>query len=136
MKIEYDTAFWISPCDLAYKIKTTHIAYILADAELFNFTKEWLLSIYQKYNEKIGFEGKARREIMITAINTGWIRVRFKPRDGIWRVECRDITAQLKSIQSFVSEGAKEGWIHDNDKVLYSDFNGCECKGVHTIIDT
>ncbi|WP_321992643.1 hypothetical protein [Marispirochaeta aestuarii] len=73
---------------------------------------------------------------MINAINTRWIRVRFKPRDGIWRVECRDINAQLKSIKSFVSEGAKEGWIHDNDKVLYSDFNGCECKGVHTIIET
>ncbi|MFZ7132856.1 MAG: hypothetical protein ACOWWR_10900 [Eubacteriales bacterium] len=51
-------------------------------------------------------------------------------------LECRDITAQHKSIQSFVSEGAKEGWIHDNDKALYSGFNGCECKGVHTIVDT
>ncbi|MFZ7132855.1 MAG: hypothetical protein ACOWWR_10895 [Eubacteriales bacterium] len=61
MKSEYNIAFWISPYDLAYKIKTTHIAYILDNPELFNLSKAWLLSIYQKYNEKIGFKGKSRR---------------------------------------------------------------------------
>ena len=45
-------------------ITTTHIGFILNNSKTFGFTKEYIISIYDKNKEKIGTEGKAREELI------------------------------------------------------------------------
>jgi len=69
IEFEIAEAYWISPQGEIYPVKITHIRFILDNPDMFKTTKIDLLEIYKKYNEKIGWEGKAREEIMTKIID-------------------------------------------------------------------
>jgi hypothetical protein len=80
------TAYWISPEGDIFGVPRKHINFIRDNLSLFGITLDDYKEIYDKYQEKYGFEGNARREIMLKAIKQGWIRIRYKVNSG-WTVE-------------------------------------------------
>jgi len=74
MDIEHK-AFWVKDYKI-YSVELNHINYITSHLELFNIERSEIERIYKGYNEKRGFEGKARIEIIKNISKQGWIRVR------------------------------------------------------------
>ena len=58
-------AFFISPSGEIIYVGTTHIAQVISNPEKFGMSFEAIKKIYQQNDERIGLEGKARREILI-----------------------------------------------------------------------
>lgn len=73
----------------------SHIDSITNEPELFDTTNKKILDTYRKYKEKTGTEGKARDEIMITAMKKGWIRIRNN--NGRWIFETWNLTEEQKN---------------------------------------
>jgi hypothetical protein len=75
IKEEVGDAFFILPTGEIITV-TKHIETIFEHPEVFGFTKDQLLSIYDKHNESPGQEGNAREEIIRDSIERGIVRVR------------------------------------------------------------
>lgn len=84
-------AYWLSPAGEIFDVNKTHIAFVISRPELFGLTREEIALAYAERGEKIGFEGKARKEIMKAALAKGWIRLR-RYRNAGWRCELWEIT--------------------------------------------
>ncbi len=80
-------AYWISPYGDIIGVDTTHIDTIIKNPEIFGLTKKEIEDTYDKYNEKVGIEGKARHDIMDNLIQDNWIRIRFVPKAYTFTVE-------------------------------------------------
>ena len=57
-------AFFISPGGEIIPATINHIQKVSETPELFNLTKEEIESIFKKFDEPIGLEGKARNQIL------------------------------------------------------------------------
>ena len=83
----YSEAYWLAPkTGKIYPVSITHIVFIQENPELFNITFEYIQSVFQKNNEKIGSEGISRAELMTEAFKKGWIRLRNNQKSG-WVAE-------------------------------------------------
>ena len=79
--------FFISTTGFFY-VPKTHISAVLRNSSTFEYPRERALELYKYFHEPIGFEGQARRQILIEVFRMGWVRVRVQlglPRriDGI-----------------------------------------------------
>lgn len=94
-------AYWISPDSKIYPVPRTHIQFIIENTELFDLEKEYIQEVYDSYNEKIPFEGKARKSILIDQLGKGWIRIRFNPKTNNWHINysgtLRNVKQDLKN---------------------------------------
>lgn len=66
----------------------SHISLVIYKPEKFGLDFDSIKAIYNKYGEKIGVEGRARREIMLNLIDQGFIRIR-KYRNH-WKVNVKN----------------------------------------------
>jgi len=73
-------AYWIDPNNRYSEIRDNHIISIITNPAAFGTSKEVVEDTYLKFNERVGSEGVARRELIDAAINRGWIRVRIYPK--------------------------------------------------------
>lgn len=72
---------------------------------MFGFTKNEIEFIYKKHGEKIGFEGKARTDLLIIALRADWIRIRYRPRENFWTIELWELTKfQLEYIKKWFEQ--------------------------------
>jgi hypothetical protein len=102
----YRYAFFVSPGGEIIKVKQSHIAYVIEHPDLFGWTYREISSTYQKHREQVGFEGKARHEILIQIIKKGWIRIRqYK---SFWSITVNSLTEatrlQLKKWADFIAD--------------------------------
>jgi len=88
-------AYFISPYGDIIQTDTSHIATIIKNPSKFGYTKEQIQSIYDKYNEKLNVEGKAREEILKDLMSNGWIRIRRYP-NKFWSVQVPVINKKVK----------------------------------------
>lgn len=87
-------AYFISPTGKVIDCEISHINKVIADPKMFGYTKEKIEKIYDKHNEPIGHEGKAREEIILDLIKKGWIRLRkYK---NFWAVNINKMTKKVK----------------------------------------
>ena len=95
-------AFWVKD-DRVFEVESKHIRFILDNPGLFGFRKEELVEIFLKHKEKIGFEGKARAEIIKSAAAEGWIRVRkyVAPR-YYWSIQYDAYGKRKREIDDFI----------------------------------
>jgi len=91
-------AYWISPSGIVINVPMFHIDLIVKHPEKFGLTHQTIKSTYEKYNETIGIEGKARQELMFDLIQKGWIRVRHTPKRSLWTIELNKLSKQNKNI--------------------------------------
>jgi len=89
-------AYWISPAGQILPVKLTHIREVLDAPEAYSFSIEELHAYYKKYKEPIGFEGKARQEIMTILIGRGWVRLRYIRKESRWSIECSVLRKRVK----------------------------------------
>ncbi len=66
--------------------ESKHITEVIKSPGAFELTEEEIRSVYEKYNEPFGIEGKAREEIILELIRKGWIRARRYTRPDRWTV--------------------------------------------------
>jgi hypothetical protein len=90
-----DAAFFISPYGDIITADISHIDTVIKYPKKFGVTKEYIERIYNKYNEKLGVEGKAREEILKELMSKGWVRIRRYP-NRFWSVQVNKITKKVK----------------------------------------
>jgi hypothetical protein len=91
--------FWIKE-DRIIDIGTeTYISYLIKHPEIFNLTREEIVTQYQNFGEKLGFEGKARKVIIKELLKNGWIRVRQKRNH--WIIELEKLEDKYDVLGSF-----------------------------------
>lgn len=67
---------WVTPNGKGEEISQTHISDIMHDPKKFGVTQERVMATFMKYGEQYGSEGKARDELIIIALKSGWVRIR------------------------------------------------------------
>jgi len=97
-------AHWVNPSGKVYDVPDTHIEFVARKPKLFKTTTEKMEKLYDKYDEKFPRqEGKARIEIMTDIVKRGWIRTRFRPREGAWVAETwKWGTREKKAVRKWV----------------------------------
>lgn len=87
-------AFFISPSGDIVEAKVSHIDTVMQNPRKFGLNKNYVQQVYDKHNEKLGVEGKARDEILKGLMEEGWIRLRRY--DRFWSVTVGRITKKVK----------------------------------------
>ncbi len=100
-------AFWIIPKRYLNKSQTpvpaveiTHIDFVIEHPEMFGLTFDSIQKTYDKYGEKLRFEGKARDEIIYDLLQYGFVRVRKDVRSDTWTFNVGDFS--LRDIKEYV----------------------------------
>lgn len=88
-------AYWISPKGAIIEVDGKHISMVISNPKKFGLSKESIKAIYDKYNEPVGLEGKAREYILKNLFKNGWIRIR-KYRN-FWSVNMKQLTNKTYS---------------------------------------
>ena len=115
-------AYWISPEGNIYPLKVMgkHIEMICDKPEIFGLTKDYIEATFKRYNEPLGFEGKARKEIMWGLLEKGWIRIRFSNKLFIFKAEVAQLNNNIENnIKKWIKElnRGTYGNIHANLEV-------------------
>lgn len=117
--MEYD-AYWVSPSGEIIGIDRRHINFMSQDPEKFGITADHIQSLYKKYNERPGQEGKAREELMIDAMKNGWLRARHTDNRG-WIIQSYAFNKRDKdNIWDFIEKMYSRGDIRKNTPVAIS----------------
>lgn len=96
-------AFFINPTGKILDIGSTkHITYIVDYPEKFGYTKEELKSIYEKYGEHFGTEGKAREEIIEDITRKGFVHIR--QYRNYWAINFYDLNSRTRKMLSSWAE--------------------------------
>jgi len=125
-------AFWINPKGKVFELKSgIHIGYIIKNPTKFGETKKTLQDTYDKYNENMPHEGKAREEIMVRALVRGFIRIRETTRG--WSIQLNKLTQKFddfiwtwaKSIIGSVNDKYADVTIHEliTNKTIKKSFD-------------
>ena len=80
-------AIWISPAGKIIDVKTKHINSVIDNPSMFKMNKQDIKQKYEKHDERLGVEGKAREEIMMSLMKRGWIRGRYIIRSDSWTLQ-------------------------------------------------
>lgn len=87
--------YWITPSGQSISA-IRHIEAIINNPKLFGETRESIEKTYEKHGEKIGLEGSAREEVMIRAIEKGFIRVR--EYRNWWSIDVNRLTKRIANV--------------------------------------
>lgn len=68
--------YWADPKGNVFEVPSTHIRAVLDDPSKYGLSKDDLAAIYRRHGEKLGMEGKARREIILQLLYNGWVQIR------------------------------------------------------------
>ena len=74
--IRTTAAYFLSREGDVVEVRTSHIAAVIENPTLFGVTTAEILEAYDRHRERLGSEGKARAEILLSLVKRGWIRLR------------------------------------------------------------
>jgi hypothetical protein len=77
-------------------VPRSHISLVISHPEKFHLNFDYIKTIYEKYEEKTGLEGRARREILFYLIDRGFIRIRKYKNH--WKVNVKDLYGDTAAI--------------------------------------
>jgi len=102
-------ADWVSPNGKVYTVKDTHMQFVAKHPKLFKTDLPTLKKIFAKHSESFPKqEHRARIEILTKIVKDGWIRTRFRPREGAWTVETHKWNSKAqKALMNWVKIRAK-----------------------------
>ena len=69
-----------------------HIDIIFENPNIFGYSKDYVKQLYKKYNEPLGFDGKAKKEIVRELLRKGWVRIRYVVNKDRFTVEYSRLT--------------------------------------------
>ncbi len=92
-------AFFISPKGkfIGLQQYSSHIDIITSNPKEFGLNIEDIRKTYEKYNERMGVEGRAREEIITNLIKQGWIHVRKRP-NKYWNITVWRMTNKIRDL--------------------------------------
>ena len=115
--------YWAKDGNLYELGSKKHIDLIIEDPERFGLTDEIIHQTYQKYHEKIHFEGKAREELIIKALKPGWIRIRhYMRKRDYWSIQFYDYNRCKGQLVVIFRELLDSGNMYSDDALVLSDF--------------
>lgn len=88
-------AFFISPKGEIVYTPISHIAQVTGNPEKFGLDRSFVEYVYNFYNERMGQEGKARDQILLSLFKKGWIRLRRYR--NFWSVNVSNYTSKVKT---------------------------------------
>jgi len=106
-KLAIGTGLWISPTGQYNIVKQSHIDDIMNNPSTFGVTAKWVHDLFAKYNEPLGLEGKAREEIILHVLKSGWIRLRNYRNYWSITVHRLDLKQTRSVIKSWLEEFSK-----------------------------
>jgi hypothetical protein len=111
-------AFWLRGDDL-YEVQSTHIRFVIENPDLFDISTEKIHRIYREQGEPIGFEGRARKEIIAMLIENGWIRIRHyqRPQD-YWTFQHDGSSGSRESVIRFQEFARERCGMTEDDRVV------------------
>ncbi|MFO8062037.1 MAG: hypothetical protein R6U31_03835 [bacterium] len=117
-------AYWIKPDGEIIPVSTRHIDAIIKNPQAFDMTEAYIKEQFNRFNEPMGREGRARRKIMEQLIRKGFIRVRFKPRQWKWYMECNIIDENVESqVEAWINKICSHKG-NNCKKILFQPLNG------------
>jgi len=119
------TGYWYRKGKLFDLGAKKHINYIIEYPEKFGLTPEYIKQVYDNFNEKIGFEGKAREALIKEVSKNGWIRVRHyvRPRD-YWSIQYDNYRLRLKDLKGLVEFlMLDKGIMNKDDEIILLGYN-------------
>ena len=132
-------AYWLLPKRINgssfITVPTRHINDIIKHPKKFGETKESVEKEYQKYNEPIGLEGKARDIIIQRVLKRGFGRIRFDMRSQKWSIQIWKLSPKYNDrIFEFAMDASKlrnvskesNVFIHilDNNRMIKTTLKG------------
>ena len=97
------SAYWISNKGKVFELKGKyHIWYVIKYPNRFGETKESIQKEYDTFDEKIGWEGKAREVIITRILQRGFVRIRENLNR--WSIQIWKMTPRLND---FIWEWAR-----------------------------
>jgi len=97
-----------------------HITDIWHNPEKFGFTPDQITALHAKHGERRGQEGKAREELMLDAMNRGWMRIRKRSRPDYWIVQYLPNMSADRRIGNWILDMVGDGHIHPNEEVRFA----------------
>ena len=88
-------AYWLSPKGTIYDVRTNHINFLRDNLKLFKLNRNKYEEVFKKYIVPLGWEGRAREELLILAMKHGWCRIRDYMNKG-WSVEIWELDSFTK----------------------------------------
>lgn len=89
-------AFFLSHDGDLIHVPDNHIGVVIRDPEKFGLTTTEIETVYKEYGERVGVEGKARKELLLKVISRGWIRIRRYRQH--WSVTVEKVTPAVQDI--------------------------------------
>jgi hypothetical protein len=87
--------YWISPSGTVVPVSQVHILTVIENPAKFSMSPEAIQAVFDKYGEKLGSEGNAREEIIVTLVKKGWIRIRNYGNRG-WSVNVARVSDRVR----------------------------------------
>ncbi|HPC71448.1 MAG TPA: hypothetical protein PLB48_06565 [Treponema sp.] len=114
-----DAGYWYRNCKLFNIGVKKHINYIIEYPEYFGLTREYIEQVYASFNEKIGFEGKAREALIKQVSKDGWIRLRHyvRPKD-YWSIQYDNYSLRKSDLKGLVDFLIKEHIMVTDDEII------------------
>jgi len=104
----YNNACWISPdFEILDNGIESHITMVIKHPDWFGITIQEIESCYEKHNERMRKEGKAREEIILKLLDKNYIRVRLYP-NKYWSVSAKEWNLHTKKALSIWANLAKD----------------------------
>jgi hypothetical protein len=99
-----NNGYWVYSEDIFDVSKNTHIQFMIDNPELFGLSLNEIALVYNKYNEKLGIEARAREDLIKVAAKRGWIRIRHYTRPNeYWSIQCDSIKDREQTIKNFLN---------------------------------
>jgi len=117
-------SFWVKGRQIIPLDEIKHIDYVLQNPNLFPISKMEIETIYKKYNEPIGFEGRARDEIIKIVAKDGWIRIRhYMKHLDYWSIQCDIYRKRKEAILNFIDYAIDKNYMNYRDAVTILSYN-------------
>ena len=110
------SGFWIKGNEILDLDGRKHIDFLFKSPEAFGLTREEINAEYEKYNEKLGQEGRARENLIKKVSKNGWVRVRQYPR--YWTIQADYFMRRKKTIENFLLWAITEELMHPDDELI------------------
>jgi hypothetical protein len=111
-----------------------HVSLIIDSPDKFGFTKQQIVDLYKKYNEKLGVEGKAREQLLRLLFEKGWTRVRRYP-NKFWSIQLKQLSKKAKDYLYDFANKILQGFhgFKEKDKYMPMKIDTSNCVKTHTV---
>jgi hypothetical protein len=116
--------YWVNGDQIIDVTFTSHIDYLRDYSEDFGFSKQEVDETFQRHREKLGVEGRARKELIKRATMRGWIHVRdYRSPQDYWSVQFDRFEERRDAIICFMRAMIEQHKMSEVEELRLTGFN-------------